>query len=154
VKAGRKPTCSCGECPKCKRRDYAALWYSRKTPEERQAMVAKRDPEKVRAADRARYYRDRDKRLSLSKKSMSEKLAEDPDYKNRVQRRQREQYPERFHARYLVNNAIRYGRLSRGDCEVCGSPLTQAHHDDYGQPMSVRWLCSQHHYELHRQYAK
>ena len=34
------------------------LWYQRKSPEERRAWVARRDPAKVRAADSARYYRN------------------------------------------------------------------------------------------------
>ncbi len=42
-------------------------WYQRKTAEERRALVLRRDPEKVRAADRARYQRDKPKRIELAR---------------------------------------------------------------------------------------
>jgi hypothetical protein len=32
---------------------------------------------------------------------------------------------------------------------VCGGGEANAHHDDYGQPLAVRWLCSLHHHEVH-----
>lgn len=48
-----------------------------------------------------------------------------------------------------VYRAVRDGKLSRGTCEVCGSSEVQAHHDDYTQPLNVRWLCRIHHSELH-----
>lgn len=54
-------------------------------------------------------------------------------------------------ATVAVNNAIRDGRLIRGDCEVCGKPLAQGHHDDYSKPLEVRWLCPEHHAAHHRE---
>lgn len=50
-----------------------------------------------------------------------------------------------------VNKAIREGRLVRLPCEVCGAVKSDAHHDDYSKPLSVRWLCRPHHYAHHRQ---
>lgn len=56
--------------------------------------------------------------------------------------------------RSRVGNATRYlvsiGALSRGPCEVCGSPKAHAHHDDYTKPREVRWLCVTHHHALHK----
>lgn len=49
-----------------------------------------------------------------------------------------------------VNNAIRDGLLVRQPCEVCGSKKSQGHHDDYGQPLEVRWLCTTHHAAWHK----
>lgn len=49
-----------------------------------------------------------------------------------------------------VNNAVRCGQLSSQPCEVCGEVKAQAHHDDYGKPLDVRWLCTKHHAEWHR----
>ena len=49
-----------------------------------------------------------------------------------------------------VGNAIRDGKLTKGACEVCGSvERVHAHHDDYGKPLEVRWLCPKHHYQVH-----
>lgn len=55
-------------------------------------------------------------------------------------------------AHWTVHNAIRDGRLVRQPCEVCGAEKTDAHHDDYSQPLAVRWLCRKHHGERHRKY--
>lgn len=52
-------------------------------------------------------------------------------------------------AQIATGNAIRDGRLIRQPCEVCGAKA-QAHHDDYGKPLDVRWLCSSHHAEWHK----
>lgn len=52
-------------------------------------------------------------------------------------------------ARWKVHRAIEAGRLRKQLCEVCGSPDTQAHHDDYSRPLDVRWLCRVHHVEYH-----
>ena len=53
-------------------------------------------------------------------------------------------------AQGAVQAAARAGRLHRGPCEVCGT--TQdicGHHDDYDKPLEVRWLCREHHADLH-----
>ena len=57
--------------------------------------------------------------------------------------------PEKKSATSAVNNAIRSGKLKRQPCEVCGYTLVQAHHDDYTKPLSVRWLCHEHHAAHH-----
>jgi hypothetical protein len=86
--------------------------------EQRRAWTARRDPERTRAYDRARF------RVL--------KASGDPTYELRRK------------AITAVNNAIRDGRLERQPCEVCGAQ-GQGHHDDYTRPLAVRWLCSQHH---------
>jgi hypothetical protein len=53
--------------------------------------------------------------------------------------------------RLATNAAIRSGKLVRGLCEVCGAAKPEAHHDDYSKPLDVRWLCSKHHKQLHRE---
>lgn len=50
----------------------------------------------------------------------------------------------------IVGNAIRDGKLIKKPCEVCGAEEVHAHHDDYSQPLRVRWLCPKHH-KLHHQ---
>ena len=53
-------------------------------------------------------------------------------------------------AHKIVNNAIRDGKLFKEPCVICGSnENTHAHHDDYAQPLNVRWLCPIHHKEWH-----
>lgn len=67
------------------------------------------------------------------------------------QRNRRKRNPEKYQAHNAVNNAMRDGRLERQPCEVCGSLISQAHHDDYSKPLDVRWLCFKHHREVHGQ---
>lgn len=59
-------------------------------------------------------------------------------------------YPEKIIARNAINNAIAHGHRVPQPCEQCGKEKAQAHHDDYTKPLEVRWLCTQHHAEHHR----
>lgn len=53
-------------------------------------------------------------------------------------------------ARELMATAIRRGELVRQPCEVCGVvSRVHGHHDDYSQPLIVRWLCALHHRREH-----
>lgn len=66
--------------------------------------------------------------------------------------RWRKENPEAYRAQNAVNNAIRDGRLPKGEvCEVEGCARTDvhAHHDDYTKPLEVRWLCPLHHHRGH-----
>lgn len=62
-------------------------------------------------------------------------------------RRYRREYPERFAANGAVYRAVRAGRLKRpSSCEGCGRETAlHAHHEDYGQPLNVVWLCARCH---------
>jgi len=67
-----------------------------------------------------------------------------------------EEQQRRAQAARLVNYAIERGELRRAlSCEQCGThdprgargqSLIQGHHDDYSQPLAVRWLCVQCHF--------
>ena len=54
-------------------------------------------------------------------------------------------------AHIIVGNALRDGKLVKAPCEICGEKNSHGHHDDYAQPLSVRWLCDFHHNEWHRE---
>ena len=56
---------------------------------------------------------------------------------------------EKQKARARLGHAIRRGHMQRQPCEDCGAERAQAHHDDYGQPLVVRWLCRTHHEARH-----
>lgn len=56
--------------------------------------------------------------------------------------------PEKYQARKAVILALARGDLRREKCEKCNK-LGQAHHEDYGKPLEVRWLCHAHHNEAH-----
>jgi hypothetical protein len=44
----------------------------------------------------------------------------------------------------------RRGKLMQKDCEVCGSGESQMHHEVYGLPLLVNWLCRPCHLALHK----
>lgn len=62
-------------------------------------------------------------------------------------------FPHKKAAQTAVHNAIRDGRLT--PWPVCAVPecshKPEAHHPDYDQPLSVVWLCSAHHKQVHAQ---
>lgn len=56
---------------------------------------------------------------------------------------------EKRAAHNKVANAIKYVKINRNPCSVCGNPKSEAHHSDYSKPLDVVWLCRKHHKELH-----
>lgn len=60
----------------------------------------------------------------------------------------------RREARRITRTAIQRGQLKRQPCERCGHIPAQAHHDDYGQPLIVRWLCRACHTAFHHAKAE
>lgn len=63
-------------------------------------------------------------------------------------------HPEKIAAQRLVQKAVRTGQIKKPKrCEVCRHPRRDdivGHHDDYSQPLKVRWLCSQCHSDAHK----
>lgn len=45
---------------------------------------------------------------------------------------------------------IKRGLLIKYPCEICGKKEVEAHHEDYNKPYEVRWLCREHHRDLHK----
>ena len=58
--------------------------------------------------------------------------------------------PEKRKAHRQTYQAIKKGLISKSPCEVCGEAKVEAHHEDYTQPLKVRWLCRKHHGFIHR----
>ena len=71
---------------------------------------------------------------------------------NRAKAAYRKRNPIKHKAHALVSRAIRSGKLFREPCEKCGEvePI-HAHHDDYAKPLNIRWLCSKHHSQWHKE---
>jgi hypothetical protein len=61
--------------------------------------------------------------------------------------RSHEKHRDHLRARYKVKYAVRIGRLVRLPCQFCGNQKTQAHHEDYGKPLEVIWVCRSCHIE-------
>jgi len=56
---------------------------------------------------------------------------------------------KRANARSYANVYKNRGKLIQGNCEKCGSPDSQMHHDDYDKPLEVTWLCRDCRLQLH-----
>ena len=95
------------------------------------------------AWNRADYKADPDK---WDKRNKAWRDA-NPEARSAIQERAtttyREKNPKKYRAHYMVNNAIRGGRLHRPNvCEHCGAEqFTEASHTDYDKPLDVEWLC-------------
>ena len=61
-----------------------------------------------------------------------------------------EEQKVRDRARSYANVYKRRGHLTPQPCEECGSTESQMHHEDYSQPLLVRWLCRPCHLTLHQ----
>jgi len=57
--------------------------------------------------------------------------------------------PVKYNAHLAVQRAVKAGDLEKQTCEVCGTKVVDAHHDQYDKPLKVRWLCRLHHNRLH-----
>lgn len=122
------------------------------TPDERRAAVERRDPEKVRAADRVRYQRDRPKRIAAMQAYYA--TPEGQAARERARAAWHERNPDARAAHVAVGNALRDGRLVKGPCARLGddcSGRVEAHHEDYSKPLEVVWACVRHHDELDRE---
>lgn len=67
----------------------------------------------------------------------------------------RRQNPHKYRAHVAVQRALSRGDLVKQPCEVCGTTegRIDAHHDDYAQPLKVRWLCRRDHILFHKRGA-
>lgn len=62
-------------------------------------------------------------------------------------------HEERKRANNAVAHAVKSGRLTKSPCERCGAVTVHAHHEDYGAPLDIVWLCPEHHAMRHRERA-
>ncbi len=114
----------------------------------------KRDVRENRLAN-IEHYKEFDKKRAMLPHRVAERKAyQATDRGKEAARKGSRNYvirnPVKKSATTAVNNAIRDGRLVKHPCEVCGNPKAQAHHDDYGKPLEVRWLCTAHHAAWHK----
>ena len=48
-----------------------------------------------------------------------------------------------------IQHRAKYFIALKDKCELCDSPATDRHHDDYSKPLEVRHLCRSCHMNLH-----
>ena len=101
----------------------------------------------LRIRDASRFQKEREKRNAWRRK-----YAKEHGYETvkAVNKRWLRSNALKRAAHIIAGNAMRDGLLLKGVCEICGSNRVHAHHDDYLQPLKVRWLCPKHHREIHK----
>lgn len=138
----RQPTCVCGACRLCKRREAARRWRE-KNPDKARAVStswAKQNQDRVKEIEQKR----RDKRTAEKAAAQRER------YANFDWRAKALEEGKREGARQAVKWAMRFGILEKEPCRECGQDA-EAHHEDYDQPLEVVWLCRGHHGARHRE---
>lgn len=58
--------------------------------------------------------------------------------------------PKAVWAHSCLRSAIRRGLITPEPCAECGAEPADGHHDNYDEPMNVRWLCRRHHRAVHK----
>lgn len=142
------------KCVRCEcEKDEGEFYKSDKTCKEcRKRLVRdnrRKNLEYYREYEAKRYRDDPRKKEALSKYASSEKgraAARSARSrwlnKNQVKRA----------AHIILGNAISGGKITKPcRCEECGvdNVRIHGHHDDYSEPLSVRWLCSKCHNAWH-----
>lgn len=120
---------------------------------------AKQDTKKNRSQKKD-YYSEYDRKRAdlphrkLLRDKICYKWKTDPELK-KITAEKRRAWVQNNHvkraAHIITNNAIRKGHLIKCPCEICGAiEKIEAHHDNYEEPLNVRWLCRPHHVEHHK----
>ncbi len=82
------------------------------------------------------------------------KFAHRKELRVRVTKAWRADDVRRQKAHNAVCRAILNGKLVSKPCERCGETKTEAHHEDYDQPLNVVWFCSVCHKQRHKEINK
>jgi hypothetical protein len=71
--------------------------------------------------------------------------------KNSISMKWTRNNPRKKSAEIKLNNYLRSHPEIKESCRVCGSKISQAHHENYDKPLEVVWLCPKHHKDRHRE---
>jgi hypothetical protein len=95
-----------------------------------------------------------ERRREQNRERLRKLRAERPEWTRAKNARWVAANPEKVAAHKAVERALRKGILVRQPCEVCGAASrVHAHHENYAEPLAVRWLCALHHKDAHRMAA-
>lgn len=151
-------------CSKCKEvKSFAEFSPSSKTKTGRASAC------KVCSANAVREYYAKSPEIRRQKYLESrEYLARNPHKQSEYNRRRYEKIkadPVKLEAwarsreakaRKALNNAVRWGHLTKLPCMVCGEVKSEAHHWSYEPEhwLNVQWYCKKHHMEIHKKHQE
>lgn len=76
----------------------------------------------------------------------------DPKAVRKAVKKYRKCHPKQVRAWMMVKIRVRYGTISKPKlCPKCGiEAVLHAHHNDYGKPLEIEWLCRDCHKNHHK----
>lgn len=102
-----------------------------------------------------RAYREKNREALAEKKRIRMSTEEGRAKAAHHARLHRKRNPQKVSARVKLEYAVKIGKLERLPCQYCGDPNSQAHHEDYADPLNVLWACRKCHIErFHRPTAE
>jgi len=146
-------------CSTCKKEKPVDEFYRDKQRKDGRYPVCKSCKNASSVKFRKKYYEEyyNDPEKKRRQYELHEVYQSRPEFEAQRKRYQKgrtakfaKRHPDRYQAMYTFNNAIRLGKIKRGNCEVCGEENAQGHHEDYSKPLEVIWLCRRHHMNLHK----
>lgn len=166
--------------PEDKQKKYSHEWYlkhrdevlarSRKRYEEHKNEIKEykkqhhvkyydENKDKILEYGKRWHWGNRDKVLSRQaqyRENNKEKIKKhNEEYRKKHREEAREYLKERRitkigNAHNKVWELIKNGKIQKQPCELCGSEMAEAHHDNYNKPLEIRWLCKKCHAEWHK----
>ena len=101
--------------------------------------------------NRVRNKKYRDEHKDYFKKYIRDYYAKNPEKFATSKGRYNGKYKKdlvKNRARNKLEYAVNHGKILKQPCSVCGNVNSEAHHEDYLQPLKVVWLCKKHHGQL------
>jgi hypothetical protein len=91
--------------------------------------------------------------LTLEEVWKQRQILLDKEYeKYQKEKKKREDYKKEPGHRGMQSKthlAVIRGMITKEPCEACGSEKSEAHHEDYSNPLLIKWLCHKCHVSLH-----
>lgn len=116
---GRNPVCKCGQAKEYPNEAHCRNCTAERRRKEREAI--KSDPVKIKERREKALHR----------------FTTDAEFKRKKL------------CRLETRKLIRAGLIECYACEICGDENSECHHEDYNNPLDVRWFCKIHHEQLH-----
>jgi len=108
-----------------------------------------RDKAKSREAARLRVSRWRSKPENKAKEQQRRPGYYNPEQQKAYGKKYYLEHKEKKLAQIKLSQKIKAGKVKKEPCNICGAKKAEAHHEDYGKPLQVEWLCSKHHKGVH-----
>lgn len=131
-------------CRICKEQKPLAEYHNDKRGKDGKSSTCKACK---RSIDRCRYCCDSE---TIKTRVKRYQAGEGRAVVNAVKAEYKKRHPKKAKAHGKVAYAIKKGILIRQPCQECKSTRhVVAHHDDYDQPLAIRWLCEDCHKQWH-----